>query len=238
MISEALASVRSRIAAAAARAGRDAEEVSLVAVTKVVDVARIREAVALGVTDLGESRVQELRQKQQELAELPVRWHLVGTLQRNKVHHVAGRVTLIHSVDSRRLAEDIGNYAARADAVQDVLLEVNVAGEPTKRGVTSEDAHEVARGLLDIEGVRLRGFMTIAPAGDPLRARAAFAALRGLRDRTADVIADATELSMGMSDDFEIAIEEGATIVRIGTAIFGERAPDAERSGTVPGQGG
>lgn len=231
MIVESLAAVRSRIAGAAVRAGRDPEDVKLVAISKLVEPARIREAIAAGVTDIGENRVQELQEKQRALADVDVRWHMVGTLQRNKVHHVAGRVALIHSLDSRRLAETIGTHAARAGVVQDVLLEVNVAGEETKHGLSPDDARDLVGEVLGVPGIRLRGFMTIAPAADPGRARAAFAALRAMRDRTVADAPDATELSMGMSDDFEIAIEEGATIVRVGTAIFGPRPTDRTPAG-------
>jgi pyridoxal phosphate enzyme (YggS family) len=224
MIADNLAAVRARIEAAATRAARSAEDVSLVAVTKEVDVARAREAVELGVGDLGENRVQELQSKQSALAGSPVRWHMIGTLQRNKVPQVVGHVALIHSVDSPRLAEAIGRQAAAEGLEQDVLLEVNVGGEPTKHGVAPEDALDVARGLLDIDGLRLRGLMTIAPAGDARAARDAFRTLRELGDRLQEDAPGATELSMGMSEDFEIAIEEGATIVRIGSAIFGARA--------------
>jgi len=224
MIADNLAAVRARIEAAAARAGRAAEDVTLVAVTKEVDAARAREAVALGVGDLGENRVQELQSKQSALAGSWVRWHMIGTLQRNKVPQVVGHVALIHSVDSPRLAEAIGKRAAAEGLEQDVLLEVNAGGEPTKHGAALDDAIDVARGLLDVDGLRLRGLMTIAPAGDARAAREVFRTLRELGDRLQERAPDALELSMGMSEDFEIAIEEGATIVRIGSAIFGARA--------------
>ena len=224
MIADNLAAVRARIEAAAARAGRAAEDVTLVAVTKEVDAARAREAVALGVGDLGENRVQELQSKQSALAGSWVRWHMIGTLQRNKVPQVVGHVALIHSVDSPRLADAIGKRAAAEGLEQDVLLEVNAGGEPTKHGAALDDAIDVARGLLDVDGLRLRGLMTIAPAADARAAREVFRTLRELGDRLQERAPDALELSMGMSEDFEIAIEEGATIVRIGSAIFGARA--------------
>jgi PLP dependent protein len=223
MIADNLAAVRARIDAAASRAGRDVREVTLVAVTKEVDAVAAHQAVAGGVTDLGENRVQELIRKRRELAGLDVRWHMIGTLQRNKVTQVVGQVGLIHSVDSVSLGEAIGNRAESRGLCQDVLLEVNVGGESSKHGVRPEEAIEVARGLLDIKGVRLRGLMTIAPQGDEAGARAGFRALRELREEMRGRALDVTELSMGMTEDFEIAIEEGATIVRIGTAIFGPR---------------
>jgi pyridoxal phosphate enzyme (YggS family) len=224
VIADNLAAVRARMEAAASRAGRAAEDVTLVAVTKEVDAARAREAVALGVTDVGENRAQELQSKQSALAGSLVRWHMIGTLQRNKVPQVVGQVALIHSVDSPRLAEAIGRRAAAEGIEQEVLLEVNAGGEPTKHGVAADEALDVARGLLDVEGLRLRGLMTIAPAGDVRAAREAFRTLRELGDRLRESAPGASELSMGMSDDFEVAIEEGATIVRIGSAIFGARA--------------
>jgi pyridoxal phosphate enzyme (YggS family) len=224
MIAENLAAVRARIEAAAKRGGRSAKDVTLVAVTKEVDAARAREAVGLGVTDVGENRAQELQSKQSALAGSPVRWHMIGTLQRNKVPQVVGHVVLIQSVDSPRLGEAIGRRAAAEGLEQEVLLEVNVGGERTKHGVAPDDALDVAGGLLEMDGLRLRGLMTIAPAGDARAAREAFRTLRELGERLQKDAPRASELSMGMSEDFEIAIEEGATIVRIGSAIFGARA--------------
>jgi pyridoxal phosphate enzyme (YggS family) len=223
MIADNLAAVRARVGAAASRVGRDSGEITLVAVTKEVDAAAARQAVACGLTDLGENRVQELTKKRQALAGLDVRWHMIGTLQRNKVTHVVGQVVLIHSVDSVSLGEAIGKRAESRGLRQDVLLEVNVGRESSKHGVRPDETIEVARGLLDISGVRLRGLMTVAPQGDEAGARAAFRALRELRDQMRGRAPEVTELSMGMTEDFEIAIEEGATIVRIGTAIFGPR---------------
>jgi hypothetical protein len=215
-IADRIASVRARIAEAAELSGRDPSEVTLVAVTKGVSASAIEEACAAGVEDLGENRVADLLAKQDAIR-APVRWHLVGTLQRNKVARIASRVELIHSVDSIRLGEAI---ALRAGAGgQDVLLEVNVSGEPTKRGVSPHEAHDVARALVDLTGVRLRGFMTIAPEGYPEAARACFARLRALRDEVG--LPAARALSMGMSGDLEMAVAEGATIVRVGNAIFG-----------------
>jgi pyridoxal phosphate enzyme (YggS family) len=233
MIAEAFASVRARIDAAAGRAGRDASAISLVAATKGVAVERVREAIEAGIADVGENKVQDLVAKRDVIGERGVRWHMIGTLQRNKVGRLAGNVALIHSVDSRELAQAIGARATRAGTRQDVLLEVNAGGEPTKHGVDTADALDAAVAVAKIDGVRLRGFMTIAPAADEARARAAFATLRELRDRASSIEPDATELSMGMTDDFEAAIEEGSTIVRIGTAIFGPRpertAKEAQR---------
>ena len=224
MIAENLAAVRARVEAAATRAGRRSDEVTLVVVTKEVDVMQVAEAISAGVRDLGENRVQELQSKQSALADSSVRWHMIGTLQRNKVAQVVGEVALIHSVDSAKLGEAIGRRAEAGSREQDILLEVNTGGEPSKHGVDPADAMGAAGRLLDMKGLRLRGLMTIAPEGDPRAARDAFRALRELGDRLKERAPEASELSMGMSEDFEIAIEEGATIVRIGSAIFGARA--------------
>lgn len=230
MIGDSLAAVRARIDEAARRAGRDPRDIALIVVTKDVDVQAAREAVANGVTDIGENRVQELQKKHAALAGLDVRWHMIGTLQRNKVRQVVGRVSLIHSVDSEKLAHEIGLRAEAEGIAQDVLLEVNAGGEASKHGVAPAAAVEAARGLLGIDGLRVRGFMTVAPQ-EPEAARRSFRMLREVRDTLQEP--DVSELSMGMTDDFEIAIEEGATIVRIGTAIFGARSggKDAKKKG-------
>jgi len=235
MIAENLAAVRARVDAAAQRVGRDPREITLVGVTKDVGVEAAREAVTLGLADLGENRVQELKKKQEALSDLDVRWHMIGTLQRNKVSQVVAGVVLIHSVDSVSLGEMVGRRTQAKAATQDVLLEVNAGDEATKHGVPPAGVLDTAKELLDVDGLRLCGLMTIAPQGDPSAARRAFRALRELRDAIRERAPDVTELSMGMTEDFELAIEEGATIVRIGTAIFGARAPQpgakASRSG-------
>jgi PLP dependent protein len=219
--------IKERIAAAAEGAGREPGDVRLVVVSKEVDSDRVRQAVAAGATDIGENRAQELERKVAELADLPAqpRWHFIGTLQRNKVRTVAGTVSLIHSVDSVALGEAIAARASELGIEQDVLIQVNVAGEASKHGVDPEGAWGVVASLAERRGIRVRGLMTIAPAGPPAEARAAFAGLRELRDRLRSELGGGSleELSMGMTADFEIAIEEGATIVRIGTAIFGDR---------------
>jgi pyridoxal phosphate enzyme (YggS family) len=220
-IERALASVRERIAAAAARVGRPQEEIGLVGVTKGVPPARIAEAVRLGLLEIGENRVRELGEKQHALPDPSVRWHYIGTLQRNKVRPVVGRVDLIHSVDSATLARVIGERARAADTVQDLLLQVNTSGEPSKHGVSPDAVPAEAEAIAATNGVRLLGLMTIARMGDPQGARASFGSLRELRDGLG--IPGVIELSMGMSDDFEEAVEEGSTIVRIGSAIFGPR---------------
>ena len=220
--------VRERIDAAAAGAGRNPGDIRLVVVSKDVGADRVREAVAAGAIDIGENRAQELERKRSGLDDLvpPPRWHFIGTLQRNKVRVVAGTVALIHSVDSVALGDMIAARASELGVDQDVLIQVNVSGEASKHGVAPEEAWSVVASLAERPGIRVRGLMTIAPASVAAEARAAFAGLRDLRDRLRGELGGdrLEELSMGMTSDFEIAIEEGATIVRIGTAIFGERA--------------
>jgi pyridoxal phosphate enzyme (YggS family) len=224
-IAEAVAQVRGRIAAAAERAGRRPEEVTLVAVTKGVALARIREAAAAGVTDLGESRVQEAAPKVAALR-AEVRWHLVGHLQRNKAGLAAGLFAVIHSLDSVRLAETLSRHAPQR---VDVLVQVNIAREPQKYGVPPDALANVLRGAASLPGIRLVGLMTIPPLhSDPEHARPVFRRLRALRDEVAKVLGTALpHLSMGMSDDYEVAVEEGATLVRVGRAIFGPRDASA-----------
>jgi pyridoxal phosphate enzyme (YggS family) len=222
---ERLDAVRLRIAAAAARVGRDAAAVRIVAVTKGHSLAVAREAAGAGLLDLGENRVQEAVAKMDAWSGAPVRWHLIGHLQRNKVKHAVGRFVLIHSLDSARLADAVEAEAAARGLVQDVLVEVNVAGEAQKTGCPPADVPALAAHASRLPHLRLRGLMTMAPFTDDAAVqRAAFAGLRQLRSRlTADGYR-LDELSMGMTNDFEAAVEEGATLVRLGTALFGERA--------------
>lgn len=228
--------VRARIAVAAERVGRDPADVRLVAVTKTVPAYRVHMAWELGLTDFGENRVQEAVEKiplvfPEEKSEIrnsqfPIRWHMIGHLQRNKVKYVIPLFELIHSVDSVRLAREIDKRAGYADKVVPVLIEVNVAGEASKFGFAPEAVADAVSEIAELPRVRVQGLMTVAPiAGDPEEVRPHFRRLRGLRDRLADQFPDVDwhHLSMGMTDDFEIAVEEGATLVRIGRAIFGER---------------
>ncbi len=220
-----LAAVWERMRAAAQCAGRPAEAVRLVAVTKGVAPERIREAMALGVLDFGENRIQEALPKIAALGP-GLRWHLVGHLQRNKVRRAVEAFALIHSVDSLPLAEEIARRAKAAGQPVPVLLQVNVAAEPQKHGFAPEAVPEAARHVATLPAVRLRGLMTIAPlAASPEVVRPLFRRLRELRDVLRAEWPAADELSMGMTDDFEVAIEEGATLIRVGRAIFGERTP-------------
>jgi PLP dependent protein len=225
---ERLAHVRARIDAACRRAGRDPAAVTLVAVSKTFPVAAIREAVAAGVTTFGESRIQEALPKISALADVPgLAWHLVGHLQRNKAVKAVGPFALIHSVDTLALAERLDRLAAERGLVQEVLVEVNVAGEATKHGVAPEDAAALVGAAAALAHLRVRGLMGMAPyAADPEAARPHFRRLAALlREIAQNAPGGVTmdTLSMGMSDDFEVAIEEGATLVRIGTRLFGGR---------------
>ncbi len=217
-----VARVRERIAAAAARSGRRPEDVLLVAVSKTVGPDRIREGVACGLQTFGENRVQEAREK---VAQVPgVSWHLIGNLQRNKVKEALRLFRVIHSVDSRVLAEDLSRRAIEDPGQPvEVLLEVNISREPQKHGIAPEAAEALVAAALALPGIRLRGLMGMAPLGAaPEDARPFFRGLRELRDRLREAVPDAalTDLSMGMTDDFEVAIEEGSTMVRIGRALF------------------
>ncbi|MFW6153777.1 MAG: YggS family pyridoxal phosphate-dependent enzyme [Planctomycetota bacterium] len=231
-LADNLASVHDRMAAACGRAGRDVSEVSLVAVTKSVDVDVIRELVLLGQTDIGESRVQQLTQRAADegivaaAAQVgqPVHWHMVGHLQRNKVKACLAVGGMIHSIDSLRLAEEINTRAAQADLSVECLLEVNTSDEPQKNGVAVGAATHLAEQICTLGNLRLTGLMTMAPLTDHLDdARHCFVRLRELfEEMRGEKIGgpDFRHLSMGMSNDFEVAIEEGATLVRVGTALF------------------
>ena len=217
-----IARVRARIAEAALRGGRRPESVQLVAVTKTVGPERIREAVACGLRVFGENRVQEARAKVSEVQ--GVSWHLIGSLQRNKIKEALRLFEVINSVDSVGLAEELSRRSMeRGTRRAEVLLQVNISQEPQKHGVAPEEAERVVGAVLELQGLRLRGLMGMAPLVEtPEAARPSFRRLRELRDRLGEAFPEAGvyELSMGMTDDFEVAIEEGATIVRVGRALF------------------
>lgn len=219
-----LRAVRDRIAQAAARSGRAGNDVRLVAVTKTVAPETIRVLAEAGQTDIGENRAQQIRDRAAELAGVGVAWHMIGRLQRNKVKYVVPTCTMIHSVDSLRLAEAISKRAQAGGVQATCLLEVNVSGEEAKTGVTPADAAALASQVAALEGIDLIGLMTMPPfVDDAETVRPLFVALRELREqlnRQADLPQPLTELSMGMTQDYEAAIEEGATIVRVGTALF------------------
>jgi pyridoxal phosphate enzyme (YggS family) len=215
--------VRGRIARAAERAGRDPGGVTLVAVTKTLPVEPIRWAVEAGVTAIGENYVQELRAKRPQVPGAV--WHYVGTLRSGSVRLVADLADVVQSVAGERAARRLAGRVARDGRTIDALLEVDLTGE--RSGVSPEDAPALAEVVASLEGLRLVGLMTIAPLDpDPEAARPAFAQLRGLRDRLRERYPQVLETSMGMSLDYEVAVEEGATMVRIGTALFGPRPSD------------
>lgn len=222
-IAERYRAVRRAVADAADAAGRGPDEVTIVAVTKNVGVAEIRQAIAAGIRDFGENRVQEFLGKYGLFPD--VRWHFIGTLQSNKVKDVVGRAVLIHSVDSVDLLARIDRIASERGVVQPVLLQVNVSGEATKHGFRPDDVEDALRAAAGMGNVRVDGLMTIAPLQRPEQVRWVF---RGLADLFASLSAlrfngtEMHELSMGMTNDFRVAIEEGATIIRVGRAIFGK----------------
>ena len=217
-IAERVAHVRQRVERAAERAGRSPADVTIVAVSKGFPPAAIEEAAAAGIAHVGENRVQEAAAKIPGLSGLAVTWHLVGHLQTNKAKTALELFDIIHSVDSLHLAEALSHRSQRP---LPVLLEVNVAGEAAKFGFPPDEVAAAADAVACLPNLDLRGLMTVAPlASDPEAVRPAFRELRRLRDALG-----LAELSMGMSDDFEVAIEEGATVVRIGRAIFSERMP-------------
>ena len=213
---------------AALRAGRNPEDITLMAVTKLHTVDEINEAIDAGATDIGENKVQELLSKYEDVK--PVRWHLIGHLQTNKVKQIIDKVVMIHSVDSLHLAEEINKRAGNAGLVMDILIEINVGEEATKTGIQAEELMDLAKKITDTcENVRLRGVMCIPPYGeDPEVSRKYFRETRELFEKLQQLglpedRALIDTLSMGMSGDYETAVEEGSTIVRVGSAIFGKR---------------
>jgi pyridoxal phosphate enzyme (YggS family) len=217
-----LETIRQTIARRAERAGRDPRDVVVVAVTKGFPVERIREALALGLRILGENRVQEALAKIDEIGPADVDWHLIGHLQTNKVKFIEGRFRMVQSLDSVGLVEALDR---RLRSPLDVLVEVNVAGEPQKTGVLAADLAAVAAAVNAAQHLQLRGLMTVAPmADDPEAVRPVFQQLRSLRERTSQQLGVALPvLSMGMTGDYPIAVEEGATMLRLGRALFGAR---------------
>ena len=215
--------VRERVARAAERAGRRASDVLLIGVSKTVEVSRIRQAIDAGVAALGENRVQEARDKVSEIGR-PVPWHLIGHLQTNKVRDALELFDVIHSLDRMDLAKELDKRARARGRTVEVLVEVNVAAEASKGGVAPDGLGDLLDAVAAMPSLKVRGLMAIPPeAKDPDDSRVWFRALRKLGERYSF-----SELSMGMSGDFEVAIEEGATMVRVGTAIFGPRAPRPE----------
>ncbi len=222
-----IAIIQDRIANAAVNCGRSPDEVKLVAVSKTKPVASIQQALDAGLVLFGENYIQEAREKVNDLAASPAQWHFIGHLQSNKAKYAVRLFDLIHSVDSEKLAGELNKQAAKTGKVQPILLQVNLARETSKSGTSREKAADLVTRISTLENLSLRGLMTMPPFFDnPDKARPYFRQLRELRDHIRGlaipgIVMD--ELSMGMTGDFEAAIEEGATLVRIGTAIFGGR---------------
>jgi pyridoxal phosphate enzyme (YggS family) len=226
-LKDRLERINERIRKAADNCGRSADSVKLIAVSKTMPAETVREAIEAGVTDLGENYIQEAREKVNALATADVNWHFIGHLQSNKAKYAVRLFDMIHSVDSVKLARELNKWAGKNGKVQSVLVQVNVAREETKSGIYVEDTIDLLKRVGELENISVKGLMTMPPYFNaPEKVRPFFASLRKLRDQiNAESIPNITldELSMGMTGDFEAAIEEGATMVRIGTAIFGER---------------
>ncbi len=224
-VRENLRHISGRIEAAARRAGLNPEQVKIVAVTKRMPVERIREVLDAGITDLGENRVQELTDKVEQLPP-QTRWHLIGHLQTNKVKSVVGRVELLHSLDRWKLALEVNHRAGEQGVIVPALIQVNVSGEKTKFGIRTSELMDFLAALQELRHVKVKGLMTIAPdVENPEEARPIFRELRLLARRGNEKLPGAglELLSMGMTNDFEVAVEEGANLIRLGTAIFGAR---------------
>ena len=226
MIKENIAKVQENIKNACIKSSRDVSEVTLIAVSKTKPVEAIYESMACGMKDFGENKVQELTEKEEVLPK-DIQWHMIGHLQRNKVKYIAGKVALIHSVDSLRLAKTISEEAVKHNCEIPILIEVNVAGEESKFGVSVEETLPLIEEIAKLPAIHVEGLMTIAPyVEDPEENRPVF---RKLKELSVDIAAKNINnvrmaiLSMGMTGDYEVAVEEGATLVRVGTGVFGER---------------
>jgi pyridoxal phosphate enzyme (YggS family) len=222
-----LQDVKNRIETAARACGRDPETVRLVAVSKTVPTNRVRQAIRAGASILGENYVQEARTKFNDLATYPVSWHFIGHLQSNKAKYAVRLFDLIHSVDTLKLARELDKQSHKINKIQEVLIQVNISEEASKSGVNVKNTYNLLKDISLLENLSVKGLMTMPPYFNaPEKVRPYFAALRGLRDRLEQqglLNISLSELSMGMTGDFEVAIQEGATLVRIGTAIFGKR---------------
>lgn len=226
MIQENIKLVEENIKKSCEKVGRDVNEVTLIAVSKTKPYTAIEEALPTGVKDYGENKVQELCDKY-EILPKDIKWHMIGHLQRNKVKYLVGKASLIHSVDSIRLAEQIEKEYAKADEIANILIEVNMAQEESKFGITSEETEQLVREIAKFPHIRIKGLMTIAPYTDnPESNRVYFRNMKKLsvdiENKNIDNVSMSV-LSMGMTGDYQVAVEEGATLVRVGTGIFGER---------------
>jgi pyridoxal phosphate enzyme (YggS family) len=226
-LKQRLEQIEQRIRQAAESSNRDAASVRLVAVSKTIAADIVKEAIEAGVTILGENYVQEAREKFKALVQYPVSWHFIGHLQSNKAKYAVRLFDLIHSVDSLKLARELDKQAAKFDKIQQILVQVNIGAENSKSGISTEEAPGLIAEIGQLKNIAVKGLMTMPPYFyQPQKVQPFFAALRELRDQIRDQSlpnVSLDELSMGMTGDFEVAIKEGATLVRIGTAIFGER---------------
>ena len=222
-----LQKIKQRIRQAAESCNRDADSVRLVTVSKTIAAEIVKEAIDAGVTILGENYVQEARDKFKALVHYPVSWHFIGHLQSNKAKYAVRLFDLIHSVDSLKLARELDKQAGKVDKIQQILLQVNISAEDTKSGFSTDEAPRLIAEISQLKNLSVKGLMTMPPYFyQPEKVQPFFAALRELRDQIQEQSlpnVSLDELSMGMTGDFEVAIKEGATLVRIGTAIFGER---------------
>jgi len=232
-IKENIDEILKRTAAAAMRSGRSPEDITVIAVSKTVDAERAREAVEGGLVNLGENRVQELVSKYEQLSDIGVKWHLIGNLQKNKVKYIIDKTTLIHSVENLELANEINKRAQKNNIISNVLIELNIGEEESKFGLDEENVYSFVKDMEQFENIKVLGLMTVAPFSEnPEDIRWVFKKMKGIYDKISGMKLKNTEmkyLSMGMTNDFEIAIEEGANIVRIGTAVFGARKYKEEK---------
>jgi pyridoxal phosphate enzyme (YggS family) len=226
-IKENIDIILDRVARAAIRSGRKLEDITVIAVSKTVDAARAREAVENGLINLGENRVQELVSKYEQLSDIDVKWHLIGHLQKNKVKYIIDKVELIHSVEDLDLAMEINKRAIQHNLIANVLIELNIGEEESKFGLQEESVYDFVKAMEDFSNIRVLGLMTVAPYSEnPEDIRWVFKKMNEIFHKISAMNLKNTEmkyLSMGMTNDFEVAIEEGANIIRIGTAIFGAR---------------
>jgi pyridoxal phosphate enzyme (YggS family) len=224
-IKQNINNIKERVHTALKTTNREGEEVTIIGVTKTVDIENIQEAVSSGLLNLGENRVQELTKKYDSIKD--AKWHMIGTLQRNKVKYIIDKVELIHSLDSLSLAREINKHAERIQRIMPVLVQINIGNEKTKAGIPSEEALPFIESIFNLKNIKVMGLMTIAPLmEDPELVRPYFRTMKQIYDELKNVNYPHTDiqyLSMGMSYDFEVAIEEGSNMIRIGTAIFGQR---------------
>jgi pyridoxal phosphate enzyme (YggS family) len=226
-IKDRLEKIKERIEKTAMDCGRNPDSIRLIAVSKTVSAAIVKDAIGAGAMILGENYVQEAREKIRTLSDFDISWHFIGHLQSNKAKYAVKLFDLIHSVDSIKLARELNKQAQKSGKIQKILIQINISQEKTKSGIPVDDTADIIQAISEFENIKIKGLMTMPPFfNQPDRVRPFFAALRELRDQLADRAipkVSLEELSMGMTGDFEVAIAEGATMVRVGTAIFGER---------------